>query len=78
MRFLHQPKSTLTLAALCLFAQTAWGHIGVPRIFTSNMVLQQKQPNRVWGWGDAGDTITVSIAKQVPLQTTSEFIVWML
>lgn len=28
------------------------------------MVLQQKQANRIWGWGDAGDNITVTISNQ--------------
>lgn len=28
------------------------------------MVLQQQHANRVWGWGDAGDSITVAIADQ--------------
>lgn len=40
------------------------GHTGLPAIFSSNMVLQRNQENRVWGWGDAGDKITVSIAEQ--------------
>ncbi len=39
-------------------------HTSVPNIFGSNMVLQQGQPNKVWGWDDAGNTVTVQIAGQ--------------
>jgi len=51
-------------ATFLLIASTAFAHTGVPQCFTSNMVLQRNQANRVFGWGDAGDNITVSIANQ--------------
>lgn len=57
----------ICLALFCSFVflcQSALAHTGLPAIFGSNMVLQQKQANRVWGWGDAGDSITVTIADQ--------------
>ena len=47
-----------------IWGQAAVAHTGLPSIFGSNMVFQQKQPNRVWGWGDSGDAITVTIANQ--------------
>ena len=55
------------IVAICVVAFTAlpsFAHTGLPSIFGSNMVLQQKQENRVWGWGDAGDAIKVTIAGQ--------------
>ncbi len=39
--------------------------VRLPKIFTSNMVLQQEMPIRVWGWGDKGEEVEVSIGKQV-------------
>lgn len=51
----------LTLALLPNFAQA---EVTVPNIFADHMVLQQKQPNKVWGKADAGETITVNIANQ--------------
>lgn len=61
MRYL----SFVAFLAFCLTDVTcAWAETTLPAIFGSNMVLQQKQSNRVWGWGDAGDTVTVSIDQQ--------------
>jgi sialate O-acetylesterase len=38
--------------------------VKVPAIFGSHMVLQRDQANRVWGWADVGEKVTVSIAGQ--------------
>ncbi|HRX82026.1 MAG TPA: sialate O-acetylesterase, partial [Pirellulaceae bacterium] len=38
--------------------------VKVPNIFGSHMVLQQGQANRVWGWADAGEEVTVTIGDQ--------------
>lgn len=63
-------RSTLTALFLALAtSSSAFAHTGLPSIFGSNMVLQQKQVNRVWGWGDAGDQITVTMAGQSKLAT---------
>src|SRR5688572_4776159 len=33
-------------------------------IFGSHMVLQQGQPNRIWGWADPSESIEVSLGSQ--------------
>ncbi len=38
--------------------------VKLPNIFGSHMVLQQGQKNKVWGLGDAGETVTVTIDQQ--------------
>ncbi len=38
--------------------------VKVPAIFGSHMVLQRDQKNRVWGWAEPGEEITVKIAGQ--------------
>ena len=38
--------------------------VTVPEILGDNMVLQRDIPVPIWGWGDVGETITVSFAKQ--------------
>lgn len=63
MKFIFRTAIT-TSAVLALGTLSALAHTGLPNIFGSNMVLQQQQSNKVWGWGDADTTITVSIAGQ--------------
>jgi sialate O-acetylesterase len=48
----------LALLAPALFA------VELAPVFGANMVLQREQKNPVWGWGTAGEAITVSIAGQ--------------
>src|SRR4051794_5221334 len=38
--------------------------IGLPRIFTSGMVLQRGGPVPIFGWGDEGEAVTVSTLGQ--------------
>ena len=53
------------LTALCLAeVPAARADVKLPAIFSSHMVLQQKIPNRVWGWADPGEEVTVSISSQ--------------
>ena len=43
---------TIIVVSLCLLATTrAKAFVRLPKIFTSNMVLQQEMPTRVWGIG---------------------------
>ena len=48
-----------------LFAESILvADVSMPSIFGSHMVLQQKQANRVWGWADQGEAVTVKIGDQ--------------
>ena len=51
----------LVLSLLCTAVRA---DVNLPAIFSSNMVLQQRIACPVWGWADAGEEITVSIAGQ--------------
>ncbi|HEV3021876.1 MAG TPA: sialate O-acetylesterase, partial [Pirellulales bacterium] len=57
----------LGLGVLLLFggAGPARGDVKLPAIFGSHMVLQRGQNDRVWGWADAGEDITVRFNGQV-------------
>src|SRR5262245_31322691 len=54
--------------AAALFALVICGRstadVRLPALFTDHMVLQQGQANRVWGWAEPGEPVTVSIEKQ--------------
>ena len=53
--------STLLFAAI-LTAATAHAAVKLPAIFSEHMVLQQDAGVPVWGWADAGEEVTVSVA----------------
>ena len=40
----------------------AGAEVRLPAIFGDHMVLQHKTPIRVWGWAEAGEAITVTLA----------------
>jgi sialate O-acetylesterase len=56
-------NSLVLLAALCLASPVA-ANVRLPAIFTSHMVLQRDMPVPVWGWADAGEQVTVTVAGQ--------------
>ncbi|MBX3444004.1 MAG: sialate O-acetylesterase [Planctomyces sp.] len=43
---------------------TAAAEVRLPHVFGNHMVLQRDAPVPVWGWADAGETVTVSIRGQ--------------
>ena len=42
----------------------ALSEVRLPAIFSDHLVLQQGQANPVWGWADAGESVTVSLGDQ--------------
>lgn len=52
------------LALACSILPVAHAEVSVPNVFSSHMVLQQAQKNRVWGKAAAGEDVTVTIEKQ--------------
>jgi sialate O-acetylesterase len=60
-------RHCLVLALLALVAgpvPIARGDVRVPAIFGNHMVFQRDQKDRVWGWADPGEEVTVKIAGQ--------------
>jgi sialate O-acetylesterase len=56
-----------TVALVAIFMglpSTARADVKLPAIFGSHMVLQREQKDRVWGWADPGEEVTVQIADQ--------------
>lgn len=54
----------LSLVVLGILAATAAADVRLPALFTDHMVLQQGQKNRVWGWAEPGEAVTVAIGQQ--------------
>ncbi|MEG3604987.1 MAG: sialate O-acetylesterase, partial [Verrucomicrobiota bacterium] len=59
-------KSLLPLLLIhALFSSFLWGDLRTPAVIGSNMVLQQNHRNPIWGWGNPGETVRVSIGEQM-------------
>jgi sialate O-acetylesterase len=58
--------SALGFAAALLTAAICWNpsaraEVRLPKVFGSHMVLQREKPLPVWGWAQAGESVTVQI-----------------
>ena len=52
-------KSLLTTSCLLFTCFSLVAEVRLPRIISSNMVLQRNQECRIWGWADKGERISV-------------------
>ncbi|OHB75069.1 MAG: hypothetical protein A2W31_04880 [Planctomycetes bacterium RBG_16_64_10] len=68
---------TLTLVLLLLTATSAVADVKLARVFADHMVLQRDQPLPVWGWAEAGEQITVSLAGVQTMATANGDGKWM-
>ncbi len=55
---------TLRLCCLLLLAGSALADVRLPAIFSDHLVLQAGVNVPVWGWADAGEEVTLSLAGQ--------------
>ncbi len=54
-------------------ATNAPAEVRLPAVISDNMALQRDQPIPIWGWADAGETVTVTLAgRSVSAKTTSD------
>jgi sialate O-acetylesterase len=57
-------------AASHTLVPSCFADVKLPNIFSDHMVLQQGQPNKIWGKGDSGEKVTVSIGDKTVEATT--------
>lgn len=55
-------KSIIIILFLLISSITSQAKILLPQILSSNMVIQQNQPIKVWGYGKAGEKVAVKFA----------------
>jgi sialate O-acetylesterase len=56
------PFSPVLLAAGILTSLPAVAGVRLPGVFTDNMMLQRDQPVRVWGWAEADEAVSATLA----------------
>jgi len=52
-------RRCFTLAMFVLFTAAASANLRLPAIISDNMVLQQNSTIALWGWANAGETVTI-------------------
>ena len=57
-------SAAMLLAFGGVFGQAARAEVWLPKVFGSQMVLQQDKPMVIWGWGQPNETVTVQIATE--------------
>ncbi len=60
------------LALVLAMAATARAEVRLPTLFSNHMVLQAEAEANVWGWANAGEKVTVSLAGQTREATAGD------
>lgn len=64
--------SALVLTAMAACPSSGLADVRLPALFSDHLVLQRGKPIPVWGWADAGEAVTVSIAGQTQPATAGD------
>lgn len=62
----------IVLLSACATCLSSLADVRLPAIFGDHMVLQRSQKDPVWGWADAGEKVTVTIAGQTHSTTAND------
>jgi sialate O-acetylesterase len=62
-------RCLLSMGTILALGSSARADVKLPSIFSDHMVLQRNIAVPVWGWADAGEQVTVSIADQTATAT---------
>ncbi|MEI7908262.1 MAG: sialate O-acetylesterase [Verrucomicrobiota bacterium] len=73
------PAILLASASLAVLTSTpATADVRLPKIFTDDMMLQRDLPLHVWGWADAGEAVSVTLAGKSATTKTADSGTWSL
>lgn len=64
-------KRDAIVLLLFVLSFSARAEVRLPLLFGDNMILQQKTSNAIWGWADAGETVTVKASWNATASTTA-------
>jgi len=58
------------LLVFCVLAGATAQALNLPKVFSDNMVIQQGQPVRIWGWAEPGQPVEVAFGTRRQTATT--------
>lgn len=62
----------IALSVLSLTAGSVFAEVSLPSVINSHMVLQRDMPLPIWGWAEAGEKVSVSLAGNTQTATTGD------
>jgi len=62
----------IVIAFLSILSITGRAAVTLPKVITSNMVLQREKPVKIWGWAEKGEKVTVQFNGQKALAKTDK------
>lgn len=67
-----QIKSIVLLLFYCTLFNTlkSYSAVKLPRLVSDGMVLQRDTKSKIWGWGAAGEKVTISFNGKIYQATT--------
>jgi sialate O-acetylesterase len=65
-------RNFFLLSCIAAFSQFGSASVRLPRVISSNMVLQRDIPVKIWGESNPGEKVTITFGEQVRTATTSE------
>ncbi len=69
---------SLSLFLITLLTSISAHAVRLPAVINANMVLQRDLPVPIWGWGDAGEKVSISFAGQKKETTAGKNGEWMI
>ncbi len=75
-RSIRPNAAVILLGVLAALPSAARADVKLPAIFGSHMVLQRDQKDKVWGWAEPGEEVTVQIAGQSKTAKAGEDGAW--
>ncbi len=58
-------RQWVVVLAVLMGVSTAQANVRLPAVISNNMVLQKDIPLPIWGWADAGETVTVTLGESM-------------
>lgn len=71
-------SATVSFFLIALLTAIANAEVKLPNILSSHAVLQRDAPIHIWGWSDAGETVTVHFHDQTRTATADKLGKWSL
>ncbi len=72
----HPLRKVLLFICFVVHGTASAQELTVNRLFNDHMVLQQNQPNRIWGTAGPGDTIAIHVAGHAVIATAGKDSTW--